>query len=340
MLANFAATAQDIIIQVMIICGFGLAFVGVVVLGQQEAIVAALLSGIGFLLIVALVLWETYSPGDNLSDVQVEEERLTTMVREMSFSSRQRVAQELLQQPSERLQTSLETVITFPGFTRHQSAQERRRLSPIPQSYSPTINSPTTEPTTANSTVITVPAREVLPRRPSTTPVSISLSGDDSEVLVRRPATGNGVFPPLGSLLSSIFFRNTQQTVSSSTSTSIATTALANGTADQNQPLNLTLPYQEETSIQPPSATVPVTTSTSPTSGPLYTTGDKWQDKKKQTQIRYFNDLRSVQLRRVNTAFIPDDNPISNSPTSSSPNSNPNFSPNLNPNPTIASDTV
>ena len=58
-----------------------------------------------------------------------------------------------------------------------------------------------------------------------------------------------------------------------------------------------------------PSQSVPVTTDviaatvntpSSPTTGPLYTTGDKWQDKKKQTQVRYFNDLRSVQLRRIN----------------------------------------
>ena len=113
-LANFAATAQDIIIQILAIVGVGFAFIGIVVLGQQEAIVAAILSGCAFLFIVALVMWETWRPGENLSDVQFEEERLTMMVREMSFNNRVSVAREVLQQPSERLQTSFESVMVIP----------------------------------------------------------------------------------------------------------------------------------------------------------------------------------------------------------------------------------
>jgi len=126
-LANFAATAQEIIIQVLTIVGVGFAFVGLVVLGQQEAIVAAILSGTAFLFIVALVMWETMRPNDNLSDVQVEEVRLTTMVREMSFNNRQRFAQEILQSTSERLQTLEVVTMNIPSII--SPTEEERGIS-------------------------------------------------------------------------------------------------------------------------------------------------------------------------------------------------------------------
>lgn len=297
LLANFAATAQDIIVQVLTIAGVGLGFIGIVVFGQQETYIAAILSGFAFLLIVALVMWETWSPGDNLSDVQVEEERLTMLVREMSFTSRQRVAQELLQQPSERLQTTLETIVTVPVSTR-QEATQLRRLSPVPQPASLATTLPVSAP------AIVVPAHEVAPRRPSPATVTISLDGDDSDVLVRRAAPSRGLLGAVGSLFGGLFQSN-QPSTSTLPSINTGLPVIASTAPDQNPVVTRTPPSDAPLSqavdlraepVSVPAAAPPGLTPTSP----LYTTGDKWQDKKKQTQVRYFNDLRSVQLRRVN----------------------------------------
>jgi hypothetical protein len=121
--------------------GVGLVFVGVVVIGQQEAYLAIIFTGFAITLIALVILREIFFPLDEASDMEVEEQRLTMAVRDLSLASRNRMMLELIGQPSsDHIRSSLVEISTSTTtIASRRAANKFRRASPVPANANPLV---------------------------------------------------------------------------------------------------------------------------------------------------------------------------------------------------------